>query len=150
MSTRTTHKSAITEKVSDVVADVQAEKVTATQTTEESQATPDDSTAYHAEQTTAEASESASALDAINRGAASAKEAVGRVIPGVGKAVRKSVYGTFYYASFGVVFAALSVARLVPTNNVMGEALKDGADAARRAVENADAGSPEPSVAVPA
>ena len=75
------------------------------------------------------------AADAIRHGAASAKAAVGEIIPGAGRLVRKSVYGTFYCASYGVVFAALTVARLVPTNNAMGEGLRDGAVAARKAVE---------------
>lgn len=77
-----------------------------------------------------------SAADAIRHGAASAKAAVGEVVPGVGRLVRKTVYGTFYCASYGVVFAALSVARLVPTDNVLGEALRDGAQAARHDVEH--------------
>jgi hypothetical protein len=96
----------------------------------------------HAEPEAAECAETGSAADAIRHGAASARAAVGQVIPGAGRLLRKSLYSTVYGASYVVVFAALSVARLVPTNNIVGEGLRDGAAAARRDVEHEEAAEP--------
>lgn len=64
-----------------------------------------------------------------------AEKAAARFLPAARKAVGKAVYGTFYYASFGVVFSALMVSHLVPMDNLMGRAIKDGASAARDAVQ---------------
>lgn len=74
-------------------------------------------------------------VDAVREGATSAKAAAAELLPNLGKLVSKSVYGTFYYASYGVVFGALTVAHLIPTNNLMGAGLRDGAAAARRAFD---------------
>lgn len=77
----------------------------------------------------------ATAADAAQEGAEDAKRAAAEVLPAFGKWVSESVYGVFYYASFGVVFGALTVARIVPANNLIVNALRDGALAARLAVE---------------
>ena len=45
-------------------------------------------------------------------------------------AVSKAVYGTFYYASYGIVLTTVTVAHWIPANNSMGRGVKDGAAAA--------------------
>ena len=66
---------------------------------------------------------------------------VSQFLPAIGDSVTKTVYGTFYYASFGVVFSALMVARLIPMNNIMERAIKDGAADAKQAKEKSEAAS---------
>lgn len=73
------------------------------------------------------------AVDAIQEGVADASAAAAEVVPALGRLLSSSVYGAFYYASYGVVFSALTIAHLVPTNNIIGEGLRDGAKAARQA-----------------
>lgn len=68
---------------------------------------------------------------AIREGASDARRAVAGILPAMGTMVRKSVYGGFYYGSYGVVFGALVVSRLIPSNNAIGEGIRDGAMAAR-------------------
>ena len=70
-------------------------------------------------------------VESVKAGASAAQEAVADFLPAVGKNLRTLVYNGFYYASFGVTFSALTVASLVPTDNVMGKALADGAEAAK-------------------
>ncbi|HUL12900.1 MAG TPA: hypothetical protein VLU73_12135 [Methylococcaceae bacterium] len=70
-------------------------------------------------------------VESVKAGAGAAQEAVADFLPVVGKTLRKLVYNGFYYVSFGVTFSALTVASLVPTDNVMGQALADGAEAAK-------------------
>lgn len=72
-------------------------------------------------------------IESVKAGAGAAQEAVVDFLPAVGKTLRALVYNGFYYVSFGVTFSALTVAHLVPTNNVMGQALADGAKAAQEA-----------------
>lgn len=90
----------------------------------------------HVEAEVCEATEGEGPGDAIRHGAASARAAVAQVFPATGRLLRKSVYRTVYGVSYVAVFAALSVARLVPTNNIVGDGLRDGAAAARRDVEH--------------
>jgi len=73
------------------------------------------------------------AVGAIQEGVADATAAAAEAVPALGRLLSKSVYGAFYYASYGVVFGALTIAHLVPTNNIIGEGLRDGAKAARQA-----------------
>ncbi len=82
----------------------------------------------------AQAVKSMTAVAAMKEGAAHAKAAAEQFVPGVGRLLARSVYGTFYYASYGVVFSALTIAHLVPTNNLVGNAIKDGAKAAQQAM----------------
>lgn len=56
-------------------------------------------------------------------------------LPSIEKYLGNAVYGAFYCVSYGVVFSALTVARMVPTNNLIGRAIKEGALAARSAQE---------------
>jgi hypothetical protein len=79
------------------------------------------------------------ATSAVREGAEDARETVEVVLPTLGRWVSQSVYGAFYYASFGVVFGALTVARLVPANNLAVQALRDGARAARETIEHSQA-----------
>jgi len=67
---------------------------------------------------------------AIREGASDARRAVAGILPAMGTMVRKSVYSGFYYGSYGVVFGALVVSRLIPSNNAIGEGIRDGAVAA--------------------
>jgi len=72
---------------------------------------------------------------AISEGAVEACHAASNVIPAVGKAVRKTVYSGFYYATYGVVFSSLMIASLIPSDNAMGEGIRDGAEAARKSFD---------------
>lgn len=87
------------------------------------------------EQTTAELMESSAEPAA----SAESPSVLSQLLPTVGESVSKVVYGSFYYASYGVVFGALTLARLIPMDNVMGRAIKDGAADARQALEEAAA-----------
>lgn len=73
--------------------------------------------------------------EAFREGANDAREAAASFFPAVGKVIHKGVYNTFYYATYGVVFGALVVGRLIPTNNAMGEGVHDGFEAAKKAFE---------------
>lgn len=72
---------------------------------------------------------------AIREGASDARRAAAGILPAMGAMVRKSVYSGFYYGSYGVVFGALVVSRLVPSNNAIGDGIRDGAVAAREDFE---------------
>jgi hypothetical protein len=70
-------------------------------------------------------------VESVKAGATAAQAAVTDFVPAVGKNLRTLVYNGLYYVSFGVTFSALTVASLVPSDNVMGKALADGAEAAK-------------------
>jgi len=53
----------------------------------------------------------------------------------VNELVAKTVYSTFYYFSYGVCFAGFFAAKLIPTDGIVGQGLRDGATAAKDAVE---------------
>lgn len=53
----------------------------------------------------------------------------------LGAYMQKAVFSTCYYASYGVVYGALSVARAVPMDNLVGRAIKAGAADARSDLE---------------
>jgi hypothetical protein len=73
--------------------------------------------------------------EAIREGASDAREAAAGFIPAVGGMIHKGIYSGFYYATYGAVFGAMVVGSLIPTNNAMGEGVRDGFKAARRAFE---------------
>ena len=73
--------------------------------------------------------------EAIREGASDARRAAADVLPALGAIARKGVYNGFYFGSYGVVFAALVVSRLVPRNNAVGQGIRDGAVAAREDFE---------------
>ena len=54
----------------------------------------------------------------------------------LGGLIHRGVYSGFYGVSFGVVFGALLVSRLVPADSAMAEGVRDGAEAARHALES--------------
>lgn len=60
------------------------------------------------------------------------------ILPAVGQHLGKAAYGVVYYTTYGVVYSALSVARVVPVDNVVGRAIKEGAMAATAAVKLAE------------
>lgn len=60
------------------------------------------------------------------------------ILPAVGQHLGKAAYGVVYYTTYGVVYSALSVARVVPVDNMVGRAIKEGALAATAAVKVAE------------
>jgi hypothetical protein len=80
----------------------------------------------------------------ITEGAADACTAASTVTQAAGKAARKTVYSGFYYVSYGVVFSALLVGNLLPSNNAMGEGVHDGALAARKDFDARQQGQHQP------
>ncbi len=46
--------------------------------------------------------------------------------------VGRAVYNTVYCVSYGVVFGALMIGKLIPGSGLVGRALRDGADSARQ------------------
>lgn len=89
---------------------------------------------------------STSVARAISEGAAEAYSAASNVIPALGKAVRKTVYSGFYYATYGVVFSSLVIASMLPSDNAMGEGIHDGTEAARRAFQERQESASAPNV----
>lgn len=73
--------------------------------------------------------------EAVQEGTAQAKQTAAEVLPAVGKLASKTLYGTCYYAAFGVTFAALTIAKLIPTDSPVAHGLHDGAEAAAKEVE---------------
>jgi len=47
----------------------------------------------------------------------------------------KTVYSTFYYFSYGVCFVGYLAGKVVPKGGVVGQGLRDGAEAAQEAVD---------------
>lgn len=66
----------------------------------------------------------------VMSGVSKAQEAF-KAVPNVGEGVRKVAFKGIYYASFGVTFGALVVAQLVPTESFVGQAMAEGAKAAK-------------------
>lgn len=75
-------------------------------------------------------------ISAFKEGASDAREAAANFIPSVGKLVHQGVYRGFYAVTYGVVFGSLVVGSLIPTNNAMGEGVRDGIDAAQKAFKS--------------
>jgi hypothetical protein len=71
--------------------------------------------------------------EAVREGASDASEAAAGFIPAIGAMVHKGVYSSFYALTYGVVFGSLVVGSLIPSNNAMGEGVRDGIEAAKRA-----------------
>jgi hypothetical protein len=90
------------------------------------------------------------AKQAARQGAADASEAAARTLAAAGQFVNRLVYSTCYSTSYGIVFPAVLLARCVPVNNAAVRGLIDGADAARRRVDEVyqpDAGLTAPALA---
>ena len=75
----------------------------------------------------------AAASNAMRKSTSDARRAASRAAPAVGSALAKTVYVAAYYASYGVVFAAVTVSRMMPSDNALGNGIRDGAAAARDA-----------------
>jgi hypothetical protein len=92
--------------------------------------------------------------NAVKEGAADAAQKASEVLPAVGKFLSKAVYGTCYYASYGVTFGALAVAKAIPADSAMSRGFHDGADSAmadfKKRQEQAPPTSPESAVDVAA
>jgi hypothetical protein len=73
------------------------------------------------------------ALEAVKHAAADAAEAAAKAPEVIGKFFSKTVYDSFYSLSYGVVFSALMVAKLIPKNSGLACGMRDGAIAARAA-----------------
>lgn len=63
--------------------------------------------------------------------AASAPPREGLGLGGVGRALSSAVYGVGYYSSFGIVFSAMVLWRLLPLNNALGRGFREGGQAGR-------------------
>ncbi len=72
---------------------------------------------------------------AISSGVSAAKSAAAKLAPKLGSYLHTAVHATGYGLSFAFVFPAVFIAELVPSENVLIYGLKDGAAAAKRAVE---------------
>jgi len=68
-------------------------------------------------------------VQSVKAGAEAAEQAANRF----GAGFRKVAYRGVYYVSFGATFGALVAARLVPQGSWVGDAIADGASAARQA-----------------
>lgn len=65
-------------------------------------------------------------------GAESRPEGFGTFLGGL---IHQAVYSGFYGLSYGATFGALLVGHLVPSDSAVAEGIRDGADAARHALE---------------
>ena len=63
---------------------------------------------------------------------------IAQVLPAMSEQTSKAVYGAFYYASYGVVFSTLLVARMMPMDNLIGRAVRKGASDAKLAIEKSE------------
>jgi hypothetical protein len=80
---------------------------------------------------------------AARRGATDASEAAARTCNAAGRFLNRFVYTTCYTISYGVVFPSVMLARGVPRNNAAVRGLIEGADAARRKVDELHHPAPE-------
>jgi hypothetical protein len=83
---------------------------------------------------------------AIREGADDARQAVTNFFPAVQRVLHKGVYRSFYVLSYGAVFGALTVGRLIPSNNAMGEGVHDGFAAAKKDFADRKANAAESAV----
>lgn len=75
------------------------------------------------------------ASEAAKQGAADASVAATETAASMSTISNKVVYDTFYYAAYGVTFGVLTIAKLLPLDNIVGNAVRDGAVAARDAMK---------------
>ena len=73
----------------------------------------------------------AAAADAMKKSTSDARDAATQAMPALHSALAKTVYTTSYYASFGVVFTAVTLSRLLPPDNAVAFGIRDGAMAAQ-------------------
>jgi hypothetical protein len=70
------------------------------------------------------------AVKAAKGGAADAKATAGKIVPAAGRSLSRFVYTSSYTLSYGVMFPAILIAKLVPANNAVMHGFVDGAKAA--------------------
>jgi hypothetical protein len=80
--------------------------------------------------------------EAVKEGTADAAQDASNVLPAIGRFLSKTVYGGCYYAAYGVTFGALTVAKLIPTDNAFVHGLQEGSKAAAADVHKHDDGQP--------
>lgn len=76
----------------------------------------------------------ATAAEAVRDGASDALAKARQAVPATREFVTKSVYSSFYYLSFGVVFPTLLVTNFIPGCGPIANGLADGATAANAVV----------------
>lgn len=81
--------------------------------------------------------------EAAQRGATDAKEAAVRTLDTAARFLNRFVYTTCYSVSYGLVFPAVLVARAIPRDNAAVRGLIEGADAARKKVDELYLSTPE-------
>jgi hypothetical protein len=79
--------------------------------------------------------EASSFYSGIFEGIADAAKAVEQFMPTAGSYVSKGFYQAGYYASYGVVFSAATLARLIPLPNPLSHGVHDGTEAALGSAE---------------
>lgn len=83
----------------------------------------------------ADSDPSARVTEAMREGASDAAKAANRILPAAGEYLSRGVYGACYYATYGVVFSALTLAKIVPGSSAVSRGVHDGASDARKAVQ---------------
>jgi predicted S18 family serine protease len=73
--------------------------------------------------------------EAVQEGTEQATQTAEKVLPDVSELVSKTLYGACYYGAFGVTFAALTIAKLIPTDSSVARGLHDGTEAAAKQIE---------------
>jgi hypothetical protein len=91
-----------------------------------------------------EGSITATAGVAISAGVADAKAAAAAIVPKLNSYLSSTVYASGYGLAFAFTFPAMFVAELLPSENVLMYGFKDGAAAAKRAVEQIAPAAPAP------
>ena len=94
-----------------------------------------DGTSLQEERTYEREIEARSLYSGILEGLGDAAKAAGQFIPAAENFFSKGVYEVGYYSSFGVVFGALMLARLIPLPNPLALGVHDGAEAAMSSSE---------------
>ena len=76
----------------------------------------------------------ANAAGSVRNGAEDAFAKARHAAPATGQVLSRFAYSTSYYASFGVVFPTLLVAKVIPGGETIAAGLIEGASAAKDAV----------------
>jgi hypothetical protein len=79
--------------------------------------------------------EQTSVFGGILKGFGDAIKATGEALPTAGKFLSKGVYESGYYASYGVVYGATMIARLIPWPDSLTHGVHDGTEAALGSTE---------------
>ena len=85
-------------------------------------------------------------FEGIAKGASDAGKAAQQVLPVVGVYLNRGVYGTAYYAAYGVVLAAVTIGRAIPMPAPFARGLHEGTEAAIHTYEEGHAGMPHHAV----